>query len=122
MSLRLAGARNAGVDERMVAETLRYDESWLPDRDKAALQLADAFITNPARIDGDLRRRVRRHLSAREVVELTFDVIAWSKQKIPVALALDAPVDPGALTLLDFDVAGHPVVGGARFVALPDRG
>lgn len=105
----------------MVAEIARYDESRFPDRDKAALQLADAFLTDPARIDSDLRRRVMRHLSAREVVELTFDVVAWSKQKIPVALALDAPVDPDALTLLDFDVAGHPIVGGARFLALPDR-
>ena len=45
-------------------------------------------------------------------MEVLFDVIAWSQQKVLVALSLDAPVDPEALTSLDFDEAGHAVVGG----------
>jgi len=94
-----------------VAEVARNERSRLDDRQKAALELADAFVTDPARIDGDLRRRVLRHLSASEVVEVTFDVIAWSQQKVLVALSLDAPVDPDALTPLDFDAAGHALVG-----------
>ena len=46
----------------------------------------------------------------REVVELLFDVIAWSQQKVLVSLSLDAAVDPDALTPLDFDDEGHAVV------------
>jgi alkylhydroperoxidase family enzyme len=114
MSLRLAGARHAGLDETMVAEVARHDESRLSDRRRAALQLADAFVTDPAGITGDLRGRVAQHLSAGEIVELMFDVIAWSQQKVLVALSLDAPVDPEALTSLDFDAVGHAVVGGSR--------
>ena len=60
-----------------------------------------------------MRRQVLEHLPEREVVEVLFDVIAWSQQKVLVALALDAPVDPEGLTSLDFDADGHAVVGGA---------
>ena len=58
-------------------------------------------------------RQVLEHLPEREVVELLFDVIAWSQQKVLVSLSLDAAVDPDALTPLDFDRGGHAVVGGA---------
>jgi len=73
--------------------------------------LADAFVTDPARLEGAAREQVLARLSEREVVELLFDVIAWSQQKVLVSLSLDAPVDPDALTSLDFDDDGHAVVG-----------
>lgn len=85
--------------------------SGLDDRQRAALELADAFVTDPARLVGDSRQRVLDKLSEREVVELLFDVIAWSQQKVLVALSLDAPVDEDGLTSLDFDAEGHAVVG-----------
>jgi len=112
MSLRLAGARNAGLDETMVAEVERRDESRLTERQRAALQVADAFVTQPARIDDELRQRALEHLSAAELVEMLFDVIGWSQQKVLVALELDAPVDRMGPTQLDFDADGHAVVGG----------
>ena len=55
----------------------------------------------------------------REVVELLFDVIAWSQQKVLVSLSLDAAVDPDALTPLDFDDEGHAVVGPASSSSEP---
>ena len=113
MSLRLAGARQAGLDEAMLAEVERDDLSRLDDRQRAALALADCFVSDPARLGGDVGRHVLEQLSEREIVELLFDVIAWSQQKILVALALDAPVDPEGLTSLDFDADGHAVVGGS---------
>jgi alkylhydroperoxidase family enzyme len=89
----------------------RSGPAGLDERRRAALALADAFVTDPARLEGDLRRRVLDRLSESEVVELLFDVIAWSQQKVLVSLSLDAPVDPDALTSLDFDAGGHAVVG-----------
>ena len=74
--------------------------------------LADCFVTDPARLHGEVRRSVPAQLRAAEIVEVLFDVIAWSQQKVLVALSLDDPVDPEALTPLDFDEAGHAVVGG----------
>jgi hypothetical protein len=113
MSLRLAGARNAGLDETTLAEVERRDESRLTARHRAALRVADAVITQPARIDEELRLFALEHLSAAELVEMLFDVVGWSQQKVLVALELDAPVDPRGLTELDFDAGGHAVVDGA---------
>ena len=90
----------------------RQELSGLDDRRRAALALADSFVTDPARLDGDLKRNVLAQLSASEIVELLFDVIGWSQQKVLVALSLDEPVDPDGLTSLDFDAGGHAVVGG----------
>ena len=69
-------------------------------------------MTDPTRLEGELRGTVLSRLDEGEVVELLFDVMAWSQQKVLVSLALDAPVDPDALTSLDFDAGGHAVVGG----------
>jgi hypothetical protein len=68
-------------------------------------------VTDPARLEGETREHVLSQLSGAEVVEILFDVIAWSQQKVLVSLSLDAPVDPEALTSLDFDAGGHAVVG-----------
>jgi len=89
----------------------RSEQAGLDERRRAALLLADTFVTNPARLVGEAREQVLARLSEREVVELLFDVIAWSQQKVLVSLSLDAPVDPDALTSLDFDDDGHAVVG-----------
>jgi hypothetical protein len=75
--------------------------------------VADALITSPERIDAAFRERVRRELSPADLVEVALDTMAWSQQKVLVALELDAPVDPGAPTPLGFDDAGHAVVGDA---------
>ena len=42
---------------------------------------------------------------------MLFDVIAWSKQKVLVALRIDAAVDSDTFTPLGFDAAGKPVIG-----------
>src|SRR3954447_25514876 len=96
----------------MVAELERSDLSRLDERQRAALVLADCFVTDPAPLRDDVRRRVLGQLSGREIVEVLFDVMAWSQQKVLVALSLDRPVDRDALTALDFDADGHAVVGG----------
>ena len=44
------------------------------------------FVTDPARIGGDAPGHVLQQLSPAEIVELLFDVIAWSQQKVLVAL------------------------------------
>ena len=52
-----------------------------------------------------------QHLTPAEIVEVLFDVIAWSKQKVLVALRIDAAVDADTFTPLGFDAAGKPVIG-----------
>ena len=94
-----------------MAAVARNDLGGLDDRQRAALALADSFVTDPGRIDGALRETILLHLGPAEIVEVLFDVIAWSKQKVLVSLRIDAVVDPDAFTPLGFDAAGKPVVG-----------
>jgi len=94
-----------------VAAAARNDPSALDDRRRAALSLADAFVTDPARIAGARRAEILEHLAPAEVVEVLFDVIAWSKQKVLVALEIDRAVDADVLTPLGFDAEGHALIG-----------
>lgn len=109
-SLRLASAKDAGLEEEMLMQVARHDESRLSDRQTTALRLAEAFVTHPAGIDGELRERVLAELSPAEVVEVMFDIMAWSQQKVLVALVLDDPINPDALSSLAFDAEGHAIV------------
>ena len=63
MSLRLAVAKDEGLDEVMADKVDRYEASDLPDRHKAALRLADALMTQPGGIDPTLRDELHRHFT-----------------------------------------------------------
>ena len=89
-----------------------YETSDLPDRQKVALRLTDAYVTWPGGIDERLRTDVLAHFSPAEVVELLLDISKWSTQKVPVALGLDASINPGGLALFDFDASGKVCWGG----------
>jgi hypothetical protein len=75
------------------------------------VDVADTLVTSPERIDVAFRDRVRGELSDAEIVEVTLDTLAWSQQKVMVALGTHAAVDPDGPTPLDFDDGGHAVVG-----------
>jgi len=108
MSLRMAVAKQEGLDEAMASKIDRYEASDLSTRHKVALRLADAMMTMPAAIDFDLRRQLFEQFSRDEVLELTLDVMKWNYQKVPVALGTDDEVRPGLLTDLVFDADGNP--------------
>ena len=108
MSRRLAGARHGGLDETGTAKIDRWPDSDLPERHKAALELADCYVAAPRPLPATVAER----LSPDEIAELVLDVVGWSKQKILVTLGRHAPVDPDALTLLRFDADGRSVIGG----------
>src|SRR5215475_2788808 len=108
MSLRLAVARQQGLDDTMAAKVDRYEASDLAERHKVALRLADALMTLPGSISAELGEQARAHFSDEELVELTLDVMKWNYQKVPVALATDEEVKPGELIELAFDADGRP--------------
>lgn len=94
-----------------MAKLRHHATSELDAAHKAALRYADAYMTAPARIDVGLRDELHRRFDAAQLVELTLDVVAWNKQKVPVALGTDREVREGELTPLRFDASGHVVVG-----------
>ena len=112
MSLRLAVAKEHGLDEAMAEQVDRYESSELADRHKVALRLADALMTLPGAISPTLRDQAHQHFGPEELLELTLDVMKWNYQKVAVALGTDDEVTPGQLTDLVFDADGRTQLAG----------
>lgn len=110
-SLRHVTGGERVLDESTAVKVEAYESSDLDDRHKVALGLADAYMTVPGLIDEELSARVRREFTGSQVTEMLLDIIAWTQQKPLVALALDIPPDPSALSSLDFDELGEPIIG-----------
>lgn len=111
-SLRLADAVRDGLDETLAGKVDDYEHSDLSERHKAALRLTDAFIAAPDTIDATTRADLQRWFSDEEIQELLLDMVAWLQQKVLIAFALDIPVDPDALTSMEYDGDGNSVLGG----------
>jgi len=107
MSVRLAVARDAGLDEDTIADVLAGDLDTFPHHHRLALALADALMTQPASLPDDTVAALREHFTDEQLVELTLDVMKWNAQKVPVALGTDVWLRPGELTDLIFDDDGN---------------
>jgi AhpD family alkylhydroperoxidase len=110
-TLRLAGARAAGVDETMTAQIDFYERSDLPERAKVALRVTDAFITRPDLLSGTVAEQARTSFGPAELASLCLDIAKWSTQKIHVALGTDGAdgleTDEGGVALFGFDETGR---------------
>ena len=105
--MRLAVARDAGLDEDTISRVLGRDTDGFEAAHRAALDLADALMTQPASLTDALVAELRRHFTDDQLVELTLDVMKWNAQKIPVALGTDVWLREGELTDLVFDERGN---------------
>ena len=110
-SLRHVTGGKRVLDESTASKVTAYEDSDLDDRHKVALRLADAYMTVPGLIAEELSAQVRREFTDSQVTEMLLDIIAWTQQKPLVSLALDIPPDPSALSSLDFDELGEPIIG-----------
>jgi alkylhydroperoxidase family enzyme len=89
MSARSAVALQQGVDEEMLAEVDRYEDSDLSPAQQAALRLADAYLTSPGEMSDATKQEVATQLSPVEIVEVVLKVMGFSSDKVMVALGLD---------------------------------
>ena len=89
MSVRGAVAQQQGADEKLLAEVDHYEDSELSPTQKAALRLADAYLTYPADMSDEVRAEVLSHLDSAQVAELVLKLMGFSSDKIMVALGLD---------------------------------
>jgi len=89
MSARSAVALEQGVDEQMLSRVDHYEDSDLSPAQRAALALADAYLTYPADMSDSVRRKVSAQLSPVQVVELVLKLMGYSSDKAMVALGLD---------------------------------
>jgi hypothetical protein len=109
-TLRLADARQAGVDSSVTDLIDRYESSDLPDRVKVALRITDAFISRPDLLDPDVIDQARTTFSEEQLVELLLDITKWSTQKVNVATGTDGidalPLNDEGIAFLTFATDG----------------
>jgi hypothetical protein len=89
MSVRSAVALDEGVDEGMLDAVDEYEQSNFSASQKAALRLADAYLTAPAEMTESVKADVAEHLSPTQAVELAVKLMGFSSDKVMVALGLD---------------------------------
>jgi alkylhydroperoxidase family enzyme len=89
MSARSAVALQQGVDENMLSEVDHYEDSELSPAQRAALRLADAYLTYPAEMSDAAKQEVAAHLNPVQVVETVLKLMGFSSDKVMVALGLD---------------------------------
>jgi alkylhydroperoxidase family enzyme len=88
-STRSVQAISAGADESMFTKIDWYETTDLSERHKVALRLTDAVITQPTEITPELVSQVRTYFEPAEVVEMVYDIVRNSAQKVAVAMAAD---------------------------------
>ncbi len=103
LSVRLEGGESFGED--MPGKVLRFEESDLSPRQKAALRLADAFLTLPQELSAEAREEALRHFSPREIVGLMLRLSSFLVNKPRAALGIDGALDPGGLTQIESGAA-----------------
>jgi hypothetical protein len=89
MSARSAVAQQQGVDEEMLDSVDDYQQSDFSATQKAALRLADAYLTAPAEMSDAVKEEVAANLSPQQVIELAVKLMGFSSDKVTVALGLD---------------------------------
>lgn len=89
-STRSPAARAAGADEDLYAAIDSYESTTLlDDRQKAALRFADAFLITPAETSPEVYREAAAHFAPDELIEIALRLVAYSSDKVMVALKLD---------------------------------
>ncbi len=89
MSARGAVALQQGATEELLAKVDDYHNSDLTPAQKAALQLADAYLGSPADLTDAVRIEAAEQLTAGQAVEVVLKLMGFSSDKVMVALGLD---------------------------------
>jgi hypothetical protein len=99
LSIRLEGGRDFGED--MGRKVVRFEQSDLSDRQKAALRLAAAFLEMPSELTQEARDEALKYFSPGEIVGLMFRLTSFLVNKPRAALGIDGALDPERLTPID---------------------
>src|SRR5437016_11341289 len=89
MSARSAVAQQQGASEDMLAAVDDHQHSDLSPAQRAALTLADAYLTYPAEMSESVEQEVAAQLTPVQVVEVVLKLMGFSSDKVMVALGLD---------------------------------
>jgi alkylhydroperoxidase family enzyme len=117
-STRSVKAITAGADESMFTKVDWYETTDLSERHKVALRLTDTVITQPTEIAPELVVQVRKYFEPEEVVEIVFDILRNSAQKVAVALAADGAHVTEGVEYYDLAEDGDVLFGQAAPVTI----
>jgi alkylhydroperoxidase family enzyme len=110
MSVRRAVARPGAIDDLM-DEVLHFEQSpHLVERQKVALRLHEAFLTDPAALSREVRDDTLTHFSPEAIVELVFKFVWWSTNRPVATIGPDTPHDPDRLRSFHYSEAGEYIV------------
>ncbi|ORA19473.1 hypothetical protein [Mycobacterium arosiense] len=98
LSVRTESASNLADD--IEHTVVRFEQSDLPERQKAALRLAAAFLEMPSELTQKARDDALKYFSPEEVVGLMFRLTSFLVNKPRAALGIDGALDPERLTTL----------------------
>jgi hypothetical protein len=84
---------------------VHFEESDLPERQKAALRLAAAFLGAPSALTSEARAAALAHFSPEEIVGLLFKLTSFLVNKPRAALGIDGARDPERLTPVSFSAS-----------------
>ena len=73
----------------MLDKVDHYESSDLPEPQRAALRLADAYLVAPGATTDSTRQAIASELTPTQVVEVVLKVMGFSSDKAMVALGLD---------------------------------
>tara|TARA_B100000902_G_C27222685_1_gene870524 strand:+ start:633 stop:959 length:327 start_codon:yes stop_codon:yes gene_type:complete len=104
--LRLAVARENGLDEEMAQKALRNDAA-LDRRHSLAIRFANDLMTQPDAMTKEFLEELSEFFTVEQLIELSLDVMKWNYQKVSVALGTDREVREGELSELHFNEKGQ---------------
>ena len=87
--MRYAGAWQQGVDEDLIASLDNFETADLTDRHKAALRVADDYLTGPGTLSASDRHDALEHFGTDEITEIVVRLMQYSRNKVRVSLGLD---------------------------------
>ena len=96
-------------DLAMLRTAVDATEDRFTERQRVAIRLTDALVTQPSSIDDALVRQVHEHFDAAKVVEIVLDVARNAANKIAVAFSADAPNVTEGVEYFDLDGAGEVI-------------
>jgi alkylhydroperoxidase family enzyme len=91
-------------------DVLTYEQSSLPEPQKVALRLTDAFLRDPASYPPRYRAQSLEHFTPEQIVELLLKLAAWTVNKSMTALRMDAAINEHTLTNFHYNAEGALVL------------
>lgn len=91
-------------------EVAAFESSGLAQRQKVALRLTDAYLTDPAGFSPTAAAETLQHFEPAQIVELLLKLSAWTVNKSITALGLDEVIQEERLTSFHYDADGALVL------------